>query len=83
MPLDDFIIQIYSLVYDLFEETTKNICLRQRGPSPKLTDVEVITMEIVGESLKLNGDSNIWAYFKQHWLSCRAVQNNLNRLKYK
>lgn len=59
MPLDDFIIQVYCFVYDLFEETTKNMNLRQRGPSPKLTDVEVITMEIVGESLKLNGDSNI------------------------
>ncbi len=69
MPLDDFIIQVYCLVYDLFEETTKDVNIRQRGPASKLTDVEVITMEIVGESLKLNGDSNIWAYFKQHWFS--------------
>lgn len=68
MPLEDFIIQVYCLVDDLFQEITKDICLRKRGPKPKLTDVEVITMEIVGECLQLNGDANIWTYFKSHWL---------------
>jgi hypothetical protein len=69
MPLEDFIIHMYCLVDDHFQDITKNICLRARGPAPKLTDVEVITMELVGECLGLNGDLNIWTYFKQHWLS--------------
>ena len=78
MPLEDFIITVYCLVDDLYKKTTKNITLRRRGPQPKLTDAEIITMDIVGEYLSLKGDKNIWEYFKIHWghffptLGCRT-----------
>jgi len=50
-----------------FLALTKSRPLRQRGPQPALTDVEVITMQIVGEFLGLDGDKNIWEYFKLNW----------------
>ena len=41
--------------------------LRSRGPQPKLSDSEVITMEIVGESLGFDCDKSIHRYFRDHW----------------
>ena len=43
--------------------------LRNRGFKPALSDVEVITMEIVGEFLSYDCDKGIWKYFKTLWLS--------------
>ena len=43
--------------------------LRQRGFAPKLTDGEVLTMEVVGEFLGLDTDQHLWQYFRQHGLS--------------
>lgn len=37
------------------------------GFTPRLSDSEVITMEIVGEVLGHDGDKAIWAYFRRHW----------------
>lgn len=42
--------------------------LRQRGFAPKLSDSEVITMEVVGEFLGLDTDVSLWKYFRRHWL---------------
>ena len=41
--------------------------LRQRGFSPKLSDSEVLTMEIVGEFLGIDMEKHIWQYFRRHW----------------
>jgi hypothetical protein len=41
--------------------------LRQRGPAPKLTDAEVLTMECVGEFLGLDSDEDICTYFARHF----------------
>jgi hypothetical protein len=52
--------------------------LRKRGPSPALTDAEVLTILIVGEYLGLGNDKKIWATFKRRWnvwfpgLGCRT-----------
>jgi hypothetical protein len=43
--------------------------LRQRGFTPKWTDGEVLTMEVVGEFLSLETDQHIGPYFRQHWPS--------------
>lgn len=64
MPLEDFIIHTY-LIIDNFGQKLGR--LRQRGPLPKLTDAEVITMEIVGEYLGLGSDKRIFEYFQTHW----------------
>jgi hypothetical protein len=66
MPIEDFIITVFICIDD-FLKTQKKI--RTRGPKPKLTDSEVLTMEIVGEFLGHGSDKEIYDYFKIHWLS--------------
>lgn len=48
MNLDDFIITSFCLIDEMLPIVTKGKRLRERGPLPKLTDSEVVTMEIVG-----------------------------------
>jgi hypothetical protein len=50
MPIEDFIIYRYCCIVDEYNALIKEPqMLRRRGYSPKLTDAEEITMEIVGE----------------------------------
>jgi hypothetical protein len=67
MSTEDFIISVYCLVEDIYQKVIIKR-LRSKGPMPKLSDSEVITMEIVGEFLGLNHDKQIWKYFSTHWL---------------
>ncbi len=70
MLIEEFIISVYCCVENLFNEILKSLKLkqlRQRGFAPKITDPEVITMEIVGEFLGMETDKQIWEYFKRHW----------------
>jgi len=48
MLLEDFIISVYCLVDDELKNLIKKRPLRARGFAPKLSDAEVITMDIVG-----------------------------------
>lgn len=70
MPLEDFIISVFVWVDDalkaLFGSKTP---WRTRGPAPRLSDSEVLTMEWVGEFLGYDTDVGIYRYFRQHWLS--------------
>ncbi|MPX83155.1 hypothetical protein [Moraxella catarrhalis] len=66
MPIDEFIIKIYLMVDDYYKKIVTNR-LRQGGYTPKLTDRDIITMELVGEFLQMDTDSQIHQYFKQHW----------------
>ena len=67
MPLEEFIITVFCWVETAFEDVTAGIKLRTRGFAPRLSDSEVITLEIVGEVLGYDGDEAIWSYFKRHW----------------
>lgn len=67
MSLENFIIWVFCWVDDVFSSLFQNIRLRSRGFAPKLSDAEVITMEVVGEFLGLDTDKGIWAYFRDHW----------------
>jgi hypothetical protein len=60
---------VFCLVEELFEEVTGGVKLRTRGFAPRLSDSEVITMEIVGEFFGYEGDKAIWDYFKRHWMA--------------
>ena len=51
MPLEDFIIAVLCCVEDMWHESPAPSRLRRRGFAPKLSDSEVLTMEIVGEFL--------------------------------
>lgn len=66
MPLEDFIIQVYCLVDNWLKKFPYP--LRRRGPAPKLSDAEVITLEVVGEFLGHHEDKHAWNYFRRHWL---------------
>ena len=68
MPLEEFIIWVYCWTDENVAKVIGNQKLRSRGFKPALNDVEVITMEIVGEFLSHDTDKAIWEYFKRHWL---------------
>lgn len=67
VSVEDFIITVYCLVDNELKKLLKGRCLRRRGFKPKLSDSEVITMDIVGEFLGHDTDVGIWRYFKNHW----------------
>ena len=69
MPLEDFIITVFCWIDERLKALLGDHRLRQRGFAPKLTDSEVITMEMVGEFLGLDTDVGLWKYFRRHWPS--------------
>ncbi len=67
MPLEEFIITVFCWVETVVADVTAGVKLRTRGRASRLSDSEVITLEIVGELLGHDGDEAIWTYFKRHW----------------
>ena len=67
MSINDFIINVFCIIDDELKKMLSGKKLRERGFLPKLTDSEVITMEIVEEFLGKDCDKTIWEYFKHHW----------------
>lgn len=63
MDLSTFITAVFCLVDDQLKERR----IRQRGPAPKLSDSEVLTIEIIGEFLGLDTDEAIFGYFRRHY----------------
>ncbi len=63
MNLDDLIITVFCVVDDALNDILGTSRLRQRSPTPILSDSEVITMEIVGEYLELGKDKSIYDHF--------------------
>ena len=63
MDLSTFIVAVFCLVDDRLKAER----IRQRGPAPKLSDAEVITIEIIGEFLGLDTDKAIRRYFRRHY----------------
>ena len=67
MDLHDFIITAFCVIDDTMKLLLPATRLRQRGPAPKLSDSETITVEVVGEYLSLNTDKAIYDYFRRHY----------------
>ena len=67
MLLIDFIITVFCWIDDMLKKISQGKKVRQRGPEPKLSDAEVMTMEVVGEFLGMDTDKGIHAYFYNHW----------------
>jgi Transposase DDE domain len=65
MDLSTFIVDVFCLTDDWIASRRRPI--RERGPAPKLSDSEVITMEIVGEFLEIDTDKGIYRYFSRHY----------------
>ena len=78
MLLEEFIITVFCWVDESVAAVTGGVKLRTRGFAPRLSDSEVITLEIVGESLGHDGDKAIWNYFQQHWAAgCAGLGDRL------
>ena len=69
MPLNDYIINVFCLIDDLYKELLQTVKIRKSGYAPILTDSELITMLIVGEFLGISDNKKIWLYFKSNYLS--------------
>jgi hypothetical protein len=63
VDLSTFIIAVFCLI----DDRLKGHRIRQRGPSPKLSDAEVLTVEIVGEFLGMDTDEGIRLFFERHY----------------
>ncbi|MES5559492.1 IS982 family transposase, partial [Acinetobacter baumannii] len=59
MSTEEFIIIVYLIIEEIYP-TIVSEPLRKRGFPPALTDIEIITMQIVGECLKMDTDKSIW-----------------------
>ena len=77
MGLEEALILLYLLVDDAYRIVTFGGQLRQRGPDPKLSDVEVLTMEIFGEQQGRHDDAAIHRYFDGHLLSGSRILPSL------
>ncbi len=64
MDLNTFIVAVFCLIDDRIAGLGR---LRGRGPAPTLCDSEVLTIEVVGEFLGLDEDTELFAYFRRHY----------------
>jgi hypothetical protein len=63
VDLSTFIVAVFCLV----DDRLKGQRIRSRGPAPKLSDAEVLTIEIVGEFLGIDTDKALYRYFRRHY----------------
>jgi hypothetical protein len=63
MDNEEIIIKIYCSI----EEKLRGLKIRTRGFCPKLTDAEVITMEIFGHLKHQNCTKWIYDYMRDNW----------------
>ena len=75
MDLNTFIVGVFCLIDDRLEGKR----IRQRGPAPKLSDSEVITMEVVGEFLGIDTDKTIYEYFRRHYSEWFPALSDVHR----
>jgi len=63
MDITTFMIAVYCLI----DDRVAGQHLRKRGPQPTLRDSEVLTIEVVGEFLGLDTESNIFTHFCRYY----------------
>jgi hypothetical protein len=63
MDITTFMITVYCWI----EDSLVGRRLRKRGPQPTLQDSEVLTIEVVGEFLGLDTESNMFTHFCRHY----------------
>lgn len=61
------IITFMIAVYCLIDDNLVGMRLRKRGPQPTLRDSEVLTIEVMGEFLGLDTESNIFTHFCRYY----------------
>ena len=65
--IEEFIIAVFLTIEARLKVLLTLYPPRRRGFAPRLSDSEVLTLEIVGECLGHHRDSDIWRYFHTHW----------------
>lgn len=63
MDITTFMIAVFCLIEDFLADRR----LRRRGPRPTLRDREVLTIEVVGEFLGIDTESNIFTHFCRYY----------------
>jgi hypothetical protein len=63
MDITTFMIAVFCLI----EDSLAGRRLRKCGPQPTLRDSEVLTIEVVGEFLGIDTESNIFTHFCRHY----------------
>jgi hypothetical protein len=63
MDITTFMIAVFCLIEDFLADRR----LRRRGPQPTLRDSEVLTIEVVGEFLGIDTESNIFVHFCRYY----------------
>lgn len=67
MNREDFIIHVYCLICDEYDEISREQPIRKAGFAPAFTDQEVMTVEICGECFGLNKDEAIYDHFHSYY----------------
>jgi hypothetical protein len=80
MPLEDYIISVFCLMDELYTKFIAQNTIRKADSKPIMTDVEMITMLLVGEMLGISDNKAIWLKFKSSYL---YLFPNLVDLEYK
>jgi hypothetical protein len=75
VDLNTFIVSVFCLI----DDRLKGWRIRQRGPTPKLSDSEVLTIEIVGEFLGIDTDKAIHHFFQRHYAEWFPALGELHR----
>jgi hypothetical protein len=75
VDLSTFIVAVFCLIDDRLQGRS----IRQRGPAPKLSDSEVLTIEIVGEFLGLDTDKALYLFFQRHYAEWFPALSEIHR----
>jgi hypothetical protein len=75
VDLDTFIVIVFCLIDDWLDGGR----IRQRGPKPKLSDSEVLTLEVVGEFLGIDTDQGLYTYFRRNYREWFPALNTVHR----
>src|ERR671921_2947276 len=79
MDLSAFIVAVFCLIDDRLKDLGR---LRARGPTPTLCDSEVLTIEVVGEFLGLDEDTELFEYFRRHYAHFFPILRCVQRTNY-
>jgi hypothetical protein len=81
MGLDDFIITCVCLIDEALPTIIGGKRLRQAGPQPKVSDSEVITIEVVGSYLGLTQDKALYESFRRHYSHFFPALSQIDRTR--
>jgi len=76
VDLSTFVVAVFCLTDDWLKDQQ---CLRLRGPKPKLSDCEILTIEIVGEFLGIDNDQGLYTYFRRNYGEWFPALNTIHR----